>query len=308
MKFCYIDESGTPEVPGNTSHYVLAGLTIPVDKWKFCEMEVNKIKKKYQLDNAEIHAGWLLWPITEQGKIKDFDKLDSKTRIYEVQKYRTSELLRLQTSPTPQKTKQYHRTKKNYRLTKEYIHLTLKERRQFVFEIAKMIGGWSFCRLFAESIDKIHFNPAIAKSSIDEQAFEQLVSRFEQYLKFQKPVECGLIIHDNNDTVKKKHTDLMKKFHQTGTFWTTIHNIIETPLFVDSQLTSMIQLADVCSYSIRRYLEKGETDLFNEVFKVADKLKSGKVVGIRHFTAHTCTCIICKAHKDKPLSSVKTVK
>ena len=24
--FCYIDESGTPQVPGNTSHYVLCGV------------------------------------------------------------------------------------------------------------------------------------------------------------------------------------------------------------------------------------------------------------------------------------------
>ncbi len=34
MHLCYIDESGTPDVPGNTSHYVLAGLYVADEDWK----------------------------------------------------------------------------------------------------------------------------------------------------------------------------------------------------------------------------------------------------------------------------------
>ena len=34
MYLCYIDESGTSVVPGNTSHFVLAGLSIPIVQWK----------------------------------------------------------------------------------------------------------------------------------------------------------------------------------------------------------------------------------------------------------------------------------
>lgn len=60
MYLCYVDESGTSEVPGTTSHYVLAGLAIPIYKWKVCEEEVDKVKKKYDLLGAEIHTGWLI--------------------------------------------------------------------------------------------------------------------------------------------------------------------------------------------------------------------------------------------------------
>lgn len=77
---------------------------------------------------------------------------------------------------------------------------------------------------------------------------------------------------------------------------------METPLFVDSTLTSMIQMADVCSYALRRYLENGETVLFDEVFKRADR-RGEKAVGVRHFTKATCTCKICQAHKFPPSSS-----
>ena len=40
MYFCYIDESGTPDIPGTTSHYILAGVSIPVFCWKEFDAQV----------------------------------------------------------------------------------------------------------------------------------------------------------------------------------------------------------------------------------------------------------------------------
>ena len=33
MYLCYIDESGTSDIPGNTSHLILAGLSLPIWHW-----------------------------------------------------------------------------------------------------------------------------------------------------------------------------------------------------------------------------------------------------------------------------------
>ena len=134
---------------------------------------------------------------------------------------------------------------------------------------------------------------------MNEQAFEQVISRFEQYLQNMGDTNgqknYGLIVHDNNETVARKHTQLMRSFHQGGTLWTKIQRIIETPLFVDSQLTGMIQIADLCSYSLRRFVENGETSLFNKIYARADRYY-GRAVGVRHFTNPACQCEICKAH------------
>lgn len=307
MYLCYIDESGTPEVPGTTSHYILAALTVPIYKWKVCEDEINHLKLQYDLIDAEIHTGWLIRNYTEQNKIAGFDSLPYHQRKAEVERYRRTELLRLQKSPLTRK--QLKQTKKNYEQTKYYIHLTLTERRAFVLEVAKTIGNWGFARLFAECIDKIFFDPARAPKPVDEQGFEQIVSRVEQYLALVgNGSKChGLLIHDNNQTVAKRHTGLMKQFHKKGTFWTYINNLIETPLFVDSSLTSMIQMADVCGYAIRRYLENGETELFEEIFKRADR-RGNTVVGVRHFSNASCTCKICTAHKFSSPSNVTAGK
>ena len=44
MYLCYVDESGTPDIPGNTSHFVLAGISTPVWHWKNCDQEIRAIK------------------------------------------------------------------------------------------------------------------------------------------------------------------------------------------------------------------------------------------------------------------------
>lgn len=295
MYLCYIDESGTPEVPGTTSHYVLAGLAVPIYHWKTCEEEINHVKSRYGLTNCEIHTGWLLRIYSEQKAIPSFDSLPHAQRRSQVEAIRRAEIIRLQSNHIL--AKKLKQIKKNYKQTQDYVHLTLTERKSFILEIAKTIGGWGFARLFAECIDKIFYDPKRAPNTVDEQAFEQIVSRYQQYLQLIPDGQhYGLLIHDNNQTVAKKHTEIMKHFHKKGTFWNYVNNIMETPLFVDSTLTSMIQMSDVCAYAIRRYLENSETVLFDEIFKRADR-RGDKAVGVRHFTKPACVCKICQAHK-----------
>ena len=226
----------------------------------------------------------------EQRQINDFESMTAARRRSEVRQKRTAELLRLQKVDN----KRYRQTKKNYKKTEPYVHLTHDERMQAVTDIARLISDWGVVRLFAECIDKVHFDPAIAKTTIHEQAFEQVVSRFERFLQNTQS-GYGLLVHDNNQTVAKRHTELMKTFLRKGTLWTRIEHVIETPMFVDSQLTSMVQLADLCAYAIRRYLENSETELFDLVFKRADRIGNTSV-GVRHFTRAGCTCEICASH------------
>lgn len=297
MYLCYVDESGVPQIPGNTSHFILCGLAIPAEYWKKCDTEMCSLKQRWNLVNSEIHTAWMARPYLEQNKIPDFAFLDQAGRIGAINQYRKTELFRLQRINN---RKQYHQQKKNFSQTASYVHLTFEERQSFLKEMADLIASWDFARLFAECIDKAFFDPVKARQPVDEQAFEQLVSRYEQYLQImtvsQESNRLGLIIHDNNETSCKRLTELMVRFHNRGTFWTRVRNIIETPLFVDSQLTAMVQVADLCGYALRRYLENGEKTLFEPIIHRADR-KDGRVVGVRHFTGKTCSCAICLSRK-----------
>lgn len=296
MHLCYVDESGTSVIPGNTSHFILCGVSIPIWNWRDADNDVTKILTRFGLANAELHTAWLLRNYLEQQNVKDFAKLSHAARRSSVESERKTTLLRLQKT---QQIKKYKRTKKDYEHTKAYIHLTRDERRILIAEVADCVGGWDYATIFAECINKIHFDPTRTLMSVDTQAFEQVVSRFEQYLaRLPQPdgrINHGLLIHDNNQTVARKHTLMMRNFHEQGTLWTKIQHTIETPLFVDSQLTRMVQIADLCSYALRRFCENGEKNLMKRIFVRADKVNN-RAVGVRHFSGLQCPCEICDAH------------
>jgi len=125
MYLCYVDESGTSDVPGNTSHFVLAGLSIPISRWRDCDRGIEAIKQRYALDDAEIHVAWLLRPYLEQSRIAGFESLDYDQRRSQVERFRKAELLRLQRVRNPQL---YRQTRKNYRQTAAYVHLGYYEK------------------------------------------------------------------------------------------------------------------------------------------------------------------------------------
>ena len=179
MHLCYIDESGTPDIPGNTSHYILVGLSIPDDYWKSHHDQLERIKSRFGLQEAEIHTAWMMRTYLEQSSIPDFQSMSWAQRRSQAVRARNAEILRLQR----ENRRRVKQTRKNYRNTDAYIHLTLDERRQAVTALAELISSWGWARLFAECIDKLHFDPALTSTTVHEQAFEQVVSRFEQYLQ-----------------------------------------------------------------------------------------------------------------------------
>lgn len=211
MYLCYVDESGTSEIPGNTSHFVLAGLSLPISFWRNADREISLALGRYGLENEEVHTAWIMRKYLEQSKIPDFEKMDWFGRRSAVQQYRTKELLRLQKIGHHP----YRQAKKNFDRTKAYIHLTHTERMSAIRDVADLVGSWGYARLFAECIDKTHFDPMRTKLSVDEQAFEQVVSRFQQYLSHAATTvaadsttlirDYGVLIHDNNESVAKKH-------------------------------------------------------------------------------------------------------
>ena len=133
----------------------------------------------------------------EQSRIASFASLDHATRRTRVDSLRKAELLRLQ---APGKRDLYKQTRKNFRETEPYIHLAFDERRQFASELAQAISKWTFARLFAECVDKVHFALSVTKKTVEEQAFEQVVSRFETFLNLISKGAAsqfhGLLIHD----------------------------------------------------------------------------------------------------------------
>lgn len=300
MYVCYLDGSGTTGTSGGeTSHFVLAGISIPIWHWRDADQEVSQVLAKYGLADDELHTAWMLRKYLEQSRIPGFEQLGPTDRRRAVYRHRTLQLARL---CGPDDDARRQRTRKLHRKTEPYVHLTWEERRQAVLDVAETVANWGFARLFAECVDKSHFDPARSPRSIDGQAFEQVVSRFERFLQnVSSPApghqrNHGMLVHDNNDAVSRKHTQMMRSFHADGTLWTSLDCIVETPMLVNPERTRMIQIANLCAYALRRYLENNETQLFEPIFSRADRIGE-TTVGVRHFSPPGCNCAVCEGHE-----------
>ena len=307
MYFCYLDESGAPQASAQTSHFVLLGVAIPALDWHAMDFRVGKIKREFNVEDAEIHTGYLARTYAAQAKIPDFEKLQHKDRRKLMHEARKESLSKAKATGNSRK---YRLEKKLHAKTDAYIHLTHQERMNLLRTLADEIGNCGRIRLFADAIDKLALPTGRDAFEI---AFEQIVSRFQRFLENQEqlskrhrrgteaslPDNHGLLIQDNNQTVAKNITSLMRRFHRTGTLWATCDRIIETPLFVDSTLTSMVQIADLCAYATRRFFENQEVDLFDRIYPRFER-RGPSLVGLRHYVgARKCECKVCVDHKKK---------
>ena len=155
MYLCYIDESGNSEMTGPSSHYVLAGLCVPIEHWKDCDTQVYAIKQRYSLENAEIHTAYLLQRYPEQESIPNFATLDYSQRRTEAARTKNATLRRL---------KQGRRNLmiKPGRSSEEETPIVPYTAASVATSSAMLLSAsWMELRvrLFAECVDKLHSTP-----------------------------------------------------------------------------------------------------------------------------------------------------
>jgi len=143
-------------------------------------------------------------------------------------------------------------------------HVTVVEREKAISD-ALIIGVRQRfpknVRLFSSVIEKANFSG----QDIAQVAFEQLSSRFDQYLRrlhLQGNTQRGLIVFDKCATERRIQT-LAREFKTLGHSFGKTRNFSEVPVFVDSQASRLIQLADLVAYSIFRHYEHDDSKFYD---------------------------------------------
>lgn len=151
-------------------------------------------------------------------------------------------------------------------------------------------------RVFACAVHKASF----PKEDPVELSFEDLCSRFDRYLARLRDSgdrQRGLLILDKSS----RETSLQKlalNFRVLGTKWGVIRNLADTPFFVDSSASRVVQLADHIAYAVFRRFNAGDSQYFDII---ADKFDSAD--GVIHGLAHkqtvnaACMCPACMSRR-----------
>ena len=157
-----------------------------------------------------------------------------------------------------------------------------------------LADSYDTARAFACAIHKPTFpNPNNDYMGI---AFEDLCSRFDLYLRRlhnQGDRQRGLLILDESahETTLQQ---MARDFRTLGTRWGSVRNLVDTPLFVNSRASRVVQLADHVAYSVFRRYERGDTQYFDIISAKFDSA-DGVVHGLshKHHLASPCMCLAC---------------
>lgn len=146
----------------------------------------------------------------------------------------------------------------------------------------------------ARAFSCVVHKPSFPNRDPMEIAFEDLCSRFDRYLQRLRANgdrQRGLVILD-----KSAHETTLQEmavaFRTLGPRWGVIRNLADTPLFIDSRASRVIQLADHVAYAVFRRYQSGDTQYLD---RIAAKFhaEDGIVHGLAHMEPgnRQCMCI-----------------
>lgn len=150
------------------------------------------------------------------------------------------------------------------------------ERSQAIIDCLQIIArSKGQIRLFASVVER----GAVGGEDPVRSCFEQIASRFDMYLgrlHARGDTQRGVAVFDKS-TTERSIQNLARDFKINGHAWGRTRNFAEVPLFLDSQASRLIQLADLVAYAIFRHYEAGDSQYFNIIQSSFDT-----DAGVRH--------------------------
>jgi len=134
-------------------------------------------------------------------------------------------------------------------------------------------------------------------------AFEDLSSRFDFFIQRVSPGDGGqkgIMILDKS-SYEAGLQNLISSFRESGNRWgNQLRRIAEIPLFVDSQASRIVQLADHIAYAVFRRYNANDLTYFNSIesrFDASDGIMHGLVH--KQLINRSCTCPACITRRDR---------
>jgi hypothetical protein len=142
--------------------------------------------------------------------------------------------------------------------------IPMEIRNRIIMDVLNLVACDRGIRLFASVIAK-----SASSLDISGDMFTQVASRFDMFLgrkyKKNKEAQRGIVIFDKSTeelTIQRLSTLFTHIGHQWGK---RLNNFAEVPLFLDSKMSRLIQLADLIASSVFRYYEYNDETYFSVI-------------------------------------------
>lgn len=173
---------------------------------------------------------------------------------------------------------------------------TPQQRAQAVVDVFHLLNQpQSKIKIFVSVIEKQQF---AGKADIIPTAFQDLAFAFDSSLRLsytlRKNPQRGMMLFDKS-TSERMIQDLSYLYKHIGTHDDKLRNFAEVPVFVDSKVSRLIQLADLVAYWVYRYYQSNDRRGFN-LLKPHFARHGSDVFGLKEHISDTCRSKLALAH------------
>lgn len=134
-----------------------------------------------------------------------------------------------------------------------------------------------------------------------ERTCEEMAGHFDAYLseieRTTQEKQRGLMIFDKSRHEKTVQA-LINEYRTTGASFGKVKHLADAPLFTDSKITRMLQLADFVAYALYRRYEKSDSTFFDMI--IGNFCQQGGVIhGLFHLNTgyRDCYCPACHSRR-----------
>jgi len=173
------------------------------------------------------------------------------------------------------------------------------DRNALMKDVYRLIGGDARLTLFGIAMQKPDY-PAVSPI---QRTCEEIAGRFDAHLTTlevadeKREKQRGLMIFDQSRHEKTVQA-LMTQYRTTGASFGKVRHLAEVPLFTDSKITRMLQIADFIAYAIYRRYESSDAQFMDMIMPRLGE-SGGKLHGLVHLnTRHReCFCPACLSRR-----------
>jgi hypothetical protein len=192
---------------------------------------------------------------------------------------------------------EFHASEIFARRSEPWRSMSRTEAQGVIKAVLRVLGdAYASARAFACAVHKASYP---SRDPV-EMAFEDLCSRFDLYLnrlRAEGDRQRGLLILDESAHETSLQT-MARDFRVLGTRWGVLHNLAETPLFVDSRASRLVQLADHIAYAVFRRYNAHDAQYFDIIASQFDA-RDGVLHGLAHklVADAPCMCLACSTRR-----------
>jgi hypothetical protein len=169
-----------------------------------------------------------------------------------------------------------------YKGQRKFSELTLPRKHEILNNLYSLINTLPIT-IISVGISKVRLLQSHPDWDVFNAAWTFLTERFDKYVSDHgNSINKGIIIVDRSSKIPEKDIwKIVNRLRRYGSHFQSIENIVEEPIFVESQIREGIQLADACAYCTVRYLNGSEKFLpyWDIVESKLRRSKSGIVLG-----------------------------